>query len=139
VPGATFAIGIDRPLYLSVHSAVARLAPEGAATLHAAMYLRDGVAIDATQVERELEDWVDAVQPGWRNCVVERRFLPRLTVAHAVWTPNGRPGPEVAGVEGLYLAGDWIGTEGMLSDASLASAAQVATSILRRGTGREAA
>src|SRR5262249_1098075 len=38
-PRATFALGVDQPLYLSVHSAVARLAPAGAATIHVAKYL----------------------------------------------------------------------------------------------------
>jgi phytoene dehydrogenase-like protein len=38
-PRALFALGIDRPLYLSVHSAVARLAPGGGALVHLAKYL----------------------------------------------------------------------------------------------------
>ena len=40
-PRATFALGIDRPLYLSVHSAVAALAPAGGAMIHVAKYLGD--------------------------------------------------------------------------------------------------
>ena len=38
----------------------------------------------------------------------------------------GRPGVEVPGVRGLCLAGDWIGSEGMLADAALASAKRAA-------------
>jgi pyruvate/2-oxoglutarate dehydrogenase complex dihydrolipoamide dehydrogenase (E3) component len=45
-----------------------------------------------------------------------------------------RPGPPrpaaVTAVKGLYLAGDWIGDEGILSDASLASARAAAKAIL---------
>src|ERR1041384_1644928 len=37
-PRQTFALGIDRPHYVSVHSAAARLAPEGSAIIHAAKY-----------------------------------------------------------------------------------------------------
>jgi len=38
----------------------------------------------------------------------------------------GRPGPRVPGIEDLYLAGDWVGPEGFLVDASLASARRAA-------------
>ena len=34
----------------------------------------------------------------------------------------GRPGPGIPGSAGLLVAGDWVGAEGMLSDASVASA-----------------
>ncbi|MFN8640873.1 MAG: sigma-70 family RNA polymerase sigma factor [Candidatus Binatia bacterium] len=44
---ATFALGIDQPLYLSVHSAAARLAPEGAAMIHVLKYLASGAGIPA--------------------------------------------------------------------------------------------
>jgi hypothetical protein len=67
------------------------------------------------------------MQPGWREVVVERRFLPRMVAASALATAGsggvaGRPGPEVAGSPGLFVAGDWVGPEGWLVDASLASA-----------------
>lgn len=132
-----FAVGIDRPLYFSVHSAVARLAPQGGAVVHAAKYLGDGEA-DPKSVEAELEGWLDSLQPGWRDVAVERRFLPKVTVSNALvmaerdGTP-GRPGPAVPEVRGLYVAGDWVGPEGMLSDASLASARRAAMMILNDG------
>lgn len=119
-PRALFALGIDRPLYFSVHSASARLAPAGAATIHAARYL--GAEEDFRSVEAELEALCDRLQPGWRSLVVERRFLPAMMVTGALCeTGRARPSVEVAGVRGLYLAGDWVGTEGMLADAALAS------------------
>ena len=40
--------------------------------------------------------------------------------------PAGRPGPAVPEVRGLFVVGDWIGPEGMLVDASLASARRAA-------------
>ena len=130
-PHATFALGIDRPLYLSVHSAVARLAPEGGAAIHVAKYLEPDVKADPRADERELEEALDLIQPGWRERVVERRFFPSLTVASSMPTAAaggmaGRPGPAVAGVRNLYVAGDWVGPEGMLADASLASARRAA-------------
>src|SRR5439155_5627961 len=130
-PRSTFALGIDRPLYLSVHSAVARLAPEGQAMIHVARYLPVGQEGDAKSDERDLEKLLDTIQPGWREQVVVRRFLPRLTVSNAMATAAaggtaGRPGPAVPGVRGLFVAGDWVGPEGLLADASLSSAARAA-------------
>ena len=135
-PRATFALGIDRPLYLSVHSAVARLAPAGAAMIHLLKYQPTG-AHDAKADECELEGLLDLVQPGWRAHVVERRFLPRMVVANALPTAvqgglAGRPGPAVPGADGVYVVGDWVGSVGLLADAGLASARQAATLIAAR-------
>jgi phytoene dehydrogenase-like protein len=141
-PRSTFALGVDRPLYLSVHSAVARLAPEGQAVVHVARYLPPGRDSDPRADERELEGLLDLVQPGWRDVVVVRRFLPRLTVMNAMATATaggtaGRPGPAVPGVRGLGVAGDWVGPDGLLADASLASAARAADGV--RASGARAA
>jgi hypothetical protein len=46
----------------------------------------------------------------------------------------GRPGPAVPGSDNLYVAGDWVGREGMLAAASLASA-RSATLLILRGCG----
>src|SRR5687768_2279761 len=40
-PKNTFALGIDRPLYLSVHSAFSQVAPKGGALIYTAKYLKD--------------------------------------------------------------------------------------------------
>ena len=45
----------------------------------------------------------------------------------------GRPGPRVPGLEDLYLAGDWVGPEGFLVDASVASARRAAGLALEDG------
>lgn len=130
-PKATFALGIDRPHYLSVHSAAARLAPEGSALIHAAKYLPPDHNDSSESVEQELEDLLDLVQPGWRDAVVYRRFLPDMIVMNALPLASlggtrGRPGPQVIDVPGLFVAGDWVGEEGLLVDASLASARRAA-------------
>jgi phytoene dehydrogenase-like protein len=135
-PGATSAFGVDRPLYLSVHSAVARLAPPGAALVHLVKYL--GGPQGDGDPEAELLALMDRVQPGWRDLVVERRYLPSLVVSNALVTAEdglaGRPGPAVPGVRGLCLAGDWVGPEGMLADASLSSAKRAAEILAGAGT-----
>lgn len=130
-PRATFGLGIDRPLYLSVHSAVAKLGPDDTATVHVAKYLAPDDDAEAGAIQRELEDLMDVVQSGWRDLVLQRRFLPRLAVAHHVpLAQDGgeRAAVEVPGLANVYLAGDWVGTEGMLADASLASGRAAGTS-----------
>jgi phytoene dehydrogenase-like protein len=133
-PKALVGLGIDRPLYASVHSAVADLAPKGHALIHLARY--GGTrGRDPRTVAAELETLLDLLQPGWRDHVVEKRFLPELIVSNALVTAEtggraGRPGPAVPDIPGLFVAGDWVGPEGMLADAALASARRAAREIL---------
>jgi phytoene dehydrogenase-like protein len=136
-PKATFALGIDHAFYFSVHSAAAKLAPAGGALIHAGAYLGAQANSNPKLLEQELEQLVDLMQPGWRSSIVERRFLPALTVSNALVTARkggleGRPGPEVTGVDGLFVAGDWVGSRGMLADASIASGRQAALLLVDR-------
>ena len=130
----TFALGVDRPLYFSVHSRTARVAPEGAALVSTMKYLPAGAPSDAAQDEAELEAWLDLLQPGWREVLVERRWLPAMITSNALVTAEGggrrgRPGPRVPDAAGVFVVGDWVGGEGLLLDASLASAAQAADEV----------
>lgn len=122
-PKKTFALGIDRPLYFSVHSKWGQLTPKGGALIHVSRY--------GGGDEAELETLLDEMQPGWRDFVVHCRFLPSMVVSNALMppAPATRPSP-VTPVRGLYLAGDWVGDVGLLSDAALASARNAAKAIL---------
>ena len=140
-PDHRFALGIDRPLYFSLHSAWAKLAPQDGALIHAAKYLDPSQASDAKSVERELEDWLESIQPGWRNEVVVRRYLPKMRAYPALAVASaggltGRPSSVVPGVNNLFLAGDWVGAEGLLADASLLSAKRAAQLILSGDCGQ---
>jgi phytoene dehydrogenase-like protein len=144
-PGVLVALGVDAPLYFSVHSASARLAPEGGALVHAMKYLKGDGPVDVAAVGRELEELMDLLQPGWRDEVVHQRFTPSFVVSNALATAKdggleGRPAVFAPDAPGLYLAGDWVGAEGLLADASLASARRAAAAILERlRAGRAAA
>lgn len=135
-PRACFALGIDRPTYFSVHSAYATLAPAGAAMIHVAKYL-PAQPTDAKEDERELEAVLDTMQPGWRDVVVARRYLPNMIAANALPTADvggapGRPGTAVSDVPNMYVVGDWVGPEGHLADACFASARRAAQRILQQ-------
>jgi phytoene dehydrogenase-like protein len=131
-PHARILLGIDRPVYASVHSSVARLAPRGGAVVHVARYL---TAAHPRGDEDELAAVLDVLQPGWREELVTQRFLPHLTVTQALPEARrgglaGRPGPAVDHVPGLYVVGDWVGPRGMLADAAFASADATARAVL---------
>jgi phytoene dehydrogenase-like protein len=130
-PRARLALGLDRPLYLSVHSAVARLAPAGGALVHLIQYLGDGDVGDV----KELEGLLDLIQPGWRSEAVHTRFLPDMVVSNALVTAEagglaGRADVTALGLPSVVLAGDWVGPEGMLADAALASARRATRALL---------
>lgn len=131
-PENQFAIGLDHPWYYSVHSRSAQLAPANGALIQVAKYLSRDTTGHSANVQQELEGVMDWMQPGWRDLLVEKRFLPRMLVANTVVTPerdgtHGRLGPAVEEVPNLFLAGDWVGQAGMLVDASFASARRAAT------------
>ena len=123
-PERRFAYGIDAPLYYSVHNPPADLGD--GVTLHVMKYLLNADQTPAAALRDELEDWLTTVQPGWRDELGSSRFLRRMVVSNALPTAagggsSGRPGVVVADREGLFVAGDWVGTTGHLADASIAS------------------
>jgi hypothetical protein len=63
--------------------------------------------------------------------IVEERFLAVHVVTHLLPRPEqglaGRPEVAVPGAEGMYLAGDWVGPSGWLSDAAMASGQRAGT------------
>jgi phytoene dehydrogenase-like protein len=128
-----FALGIDRPLYFSVHSAHAKLASEGGALIHVAKYLGTSIEPKPREDQPELEEILDLLQPGWRQVLVKKRPLPNMVVSNALVTAAGgglagRPDPKIA--DNLYVVGDWVGKEGLVSNASFASANRAARLIL---------
>jgi phytoene dehydrogenase-like protein len=132
-PKRLVAFGVDRPLYFSVHSAVAKLAPAGGAVLHVSKYLGVDETADR-ETEQQLERLVDQLQPGWRDVVDSRQFLPNLTVTHAMLTAAmggtaGRPSARLASLDNVLVAGDWVGSRGQLSDAAAASGLDAAAAV----------
>lgn len=132
-PGPPLVLGIDEPLYLSVSSDRSRIAPSGGAVVQAARFLPlGGQAPDGTR--EQLESLLDQALDGWRDALLHARYLPGLTVTHdgALATAGGRrarPDPEVPGVDGLFVAGDWVGSQGWLAQASIVSGAIAARRI----------
>jgi phytoene dehydrogenase-like protein len=130
-------LGIDRPIYLIDHAASAKgLAPEGAGLVHVLRYLGLGEDTTGEALRAEMEEHARAagIEP---HAIVEQRFLRRMTIAGAAPTPAGgglagRPTLDSSGVDGLYVAGDWVGPVGWLADAVFASGEAAGAAAARR-------
>lgn len=120
-PDPPVIFGLDEPLYLSSHCPPAQLAPAGTSVVHAMRYGATIASPDAGR--RELEALADRAGLSDGE-ILERRYLHRMVVAHALPGAGGLAGrPAVAGAEldGVFLAGDWVGPVGWLADGALAS------------------
>jgi protoporphyrinogen oxidase len=129
-PRVNFAFGIDEPWCFSADSSVADVAPDGSAVVHMAKYLKGGALGNASD-EHDLERALDLLQPGWRGLVVHQRFLPACVVSHALVAANtggfaGRSTGRLSGLANVFVAGDWVGPTGQLTDAAVASAVKAA-------------
>jgi hypothetical protein len=120
---ARFGIGMDCPMYLSMHSETAQLATQpGSAMVHVSKYIDAHESASRAQ----LEAFADLLMPGWHEHAEVARYRPNLTVVHALPTPAGRPAVDASGIDGVAIAGEWVGGEGMLTDAAVASALRAA-------------
>ncbi|MFV1990021.1 MAG: FAD-dependent oxidoreductase [Acidimicrobiales bacterium] len=126
-PPERFALDADSPLYWGEHAPAAKLAPEGSSLVHTIRY----GTTDARADRLELESWADVIHPKWRDHVVHEQFLARIVVASdipqaALGGLAGRSPVSVPDCEGLLLAGEWVGSEGLLTEAALTSGAAAA-------------
>jgi phytoene dehydrogenase-like protein len=124
LPG--YVLGIDAPLYATTQGPPAHQAPAGAAVVGVLRYGARSAAEDREELDahRRLAGVAD-------DDVVVERFLASMTVASTAPRPErggmrGRPAPDATGTPGIHLAGDWVGPDGLLADAALASGAAAA-------------
>jgi hypothetical protein len=129
-PPHPVALGLDVPIYASRHSSPGGRAPAGHSVVAMAEYLAPGVAptrgrLDAFAATMGIDE----------GTIVTERYLHRMVACTAIATASagglaGRPtvdGPgRLAGRPGTFVAGDWVGPEGHLADAVLASARSAA-------------
>jgi phytoene dehydrogenase-like protein len=121
VPSPGYVLGVDDPVYGTTQSPPADQAPKGDSVVSVLRYGATHAADDRAQ----LEGWLAHV--GVRpEAIVHDRFLARMTVVGA--QPRavngglaGRPPITATGMAKVFLAGDWVGPDGMLADAALAS------------------
>lgn len=133
VPGRQLAMGIDQPVFFTNHSRSSKLSGNGEQVVHLIQYNGTGES-DPREDERKLEQTMNLLHPHWQKEVVARQYLPNITVVHDYMHIGRRdpmPGPAVAGIEGLYVAGDWASHGEMLADAAAASARRASIQLLK--------
>ncbi|MEM9466698.1 MAG: FAD-dependent oxidoreductase [Actinomycetota bacterium] len=139
--GPTFAVGLDDPLYLSVHAPVADLAPTGGSLVSVMRYHRADETPDADEDRQRCEHLLDRVRPRWRDDQRHATFRPRLLATHDQPQAErsglvGRAGVALPGHARVSIAGDWVGPDGLLADATFASAAAAAVRAVDQVTAR---
>ena len=125
-PSRSFILGGDQPLYLSLHAPTAALAPPGGAVLSTMRYLRPGAEPPESAVTRAELRALATTAGVTPDDIVTERYLARMTVTHGVPTARGgglagRPTIDALESSRISIAGDWVGAEGLLADASAAS------------------
>jgi phytoene dehydrogenase-like protein len=126
---------LAQPRFLTAQSVFARLAPEGGAVVHVFVHLDPRQAGEPARERAAAETLMDEVQPGWREVVVEQRFLPRMLAVAGLPLASsagmaGRPSHRCPDLDNVFFAGDWVGPHGFLADAALASARDSARLLL---------
>jgi phytoene dehydrogenase-like protein len=125
-PAHRFALGIDEPVYGSTHAPPADLAPPGHSVVHLMRYQPADDDRTPAQQRACLDELATrmGISPA---AVVQERFLARMVVTGSL--PDaatrglaGRPPVMLAEHDGVLVAGDWVGPEGLLLDAVASSA-----------------
>lgn len=118
-----FLLSADEPLYLSLHSDAARLAPPGRALYSLMRYLDPDDASPSSVHRAALDGHASlAGLPPVNDREIDR-FLAAPVVAHGTPQPGvARPSGTELADRGVLAAGDWVGPR-LLADASLTSGA----------------
>ncbi|MFB5088406.1 FAD-dependent oxidoreductase [Psychrobacillus sp. PGGUH221] len=133
-PKKLFAMGITDPLYYSVHSNYARLSEDRENTvLHVYKYHHPNDQIDGKEVKKELEQFLEKMQPEWKKYEITSRFMPNITVNQRLPQLGDEQKLACANIEipGLFLAGDWVSPYSVLSEGAVSSGKQAAKEIIQ--------
>ena len=130
-PSPGYVLGMDEPLYGTTQSPPARQPMADGAVVGVIRYGARTAELDRPQLEAHLR------QVGVsEDDVVARRFLARMVVTGAMPRATsggltGRPDITATGLRNVFAAGDWIGPDGLLADAALASGHAAGLAALR--------
>jgi phytoene dehydrogenase-like protein len=125
-------MGIDEPVFFTNQSGPTPSLAQNGSVVHVVKYHGEGEK-DPKKDEALLERVMDIVQPGWRQEVVARQYLPDMTAAVDYMHTDRQdrtPGPAVPEIRGFYIAGEWAGHGELLIDSAAASGRRAARQLL---------
>ncbi|MFD2043141.1 phytoene desaturase family protein [Ornithinibacillus salinisoli] len=132
-PNNSFTLRMDQPYYYSLHSRYAKLSEErNSHILHVLKYHKPEENVDFKTIKQELENFLERIQPGWRNYEITSRFLPNITVSQRlplVGDEDMLRNSKTA-IRNLFIAGDWASPYSILSDAAIATGKQSAKEMM---------
>ncbi len=134
-PKKLFAMGIEDPIYFSVHSNYARLSDDDKSiVIHVFKYLNANDNIDRKKIKSELEQFLEKIQPGWKSYVITSRFIPQITVNQRLPQIGDEQMLQCSKskIPGLYIAGDWASPNSILSEGAVTSGKQAAEEIVKK-------
>jgi len=117
-----FVIGVDDPIYLSDHGRPEGMCPDGRSSVSLAQYLAPGDQPERRRLA-EFAGWAGIADGD----VLHERYLHRMTTVSSIALAStgglaGRASVQVPDRPGVFVVGDWVGAQGHLADAVLASA-----------------
>jgi thioredoxin reductase len=85
-------------------------------------------------VRNELEQFLETLQPGWKDYVMESRFLPNMIVNQRLPLVDHEQHFQRSetNIPGLYIAGDWTSPDYILSEGAAFSGKQAAIEIIQK-------
>jgi phytoene dehydrogenase-like protein len=133
----TVVFDVDHPTVAVRHSSVdPSLVPAGQQMIEAATGFPPLEKLDTAI--RRMESFLDIAFKEWRPAEMWRSSRALDMAAGAVDVPGHtwRDRPSVDYGDGVFLAGDWVATSGLLSDVAFRSAIQAATKAVQFAQGR---
>ncbi len=127
IPRPGWVLGVDTPLYATLQSPPAHMAPDGGAVAAVIRYGARSAEVDRYDLEAHAR--LAGIDPA---AALVTRFLARMVVAATQPQARlgglaARPAVTATGQRAIAICGDWVGAVGMLADASLASGAAAGT------------
>lgn len=132
-PKHTFALGVDEPLYYSVHSTTAKLVDGEGSLIHLAYYLEPQDTRD--DHEARLLRLLAQLQPGYERELVYKRYLPHMVASYGLpradqGGASGLKSPRLKGYPSIFVCGDYVGSGWQLVDCAVNSSLEAVQTVL---------
>ncbi|GAE29656.1 phytoene desaturase family protein [Alkalihalobacillus hemicellulosilyticus] len=132
-----FALDLTDSFYYSVHSTYAKLGDHDHIVLHLFKYLHPTEDKNTQKVKEELEQFLEKLQPNWKQHVKASRFMPNITVNQRLpqLGEDHYFNNQETELSRLYVAGDWADPQLILAEGAINSGKNAALAIIAKNQG----